>query len=257
MASLQGMKNIYTKVQDGLVLITVEFRLEKPTQEALDDVRAAVQRVRGDLPGALRDPVVGKIDLAGAPILTYTVASSRMDDEALSWFVDNEVTKAVLAVRGVGSVARVGGVTREVRVEIDPAQAAGAERHRRRHLAPAAQRAAGRLAAGVPTSAACRAVGAHHRHGAERAELARMEVPLSDGRRIRLDQVATVMRHRGRTAQRRTAERQAGGRLRGGALARRRRSRRGRRRARRAGEAARAQQPRPARSPRPSTSSTR
>ena len=118
-ASLQGVKNIYTKVQDGTAIITVEFRLEKPTQEALDDVRAAVQRVRADMPADLRDPVIAKMDLSGSPILTYTVASTRMDDEALSWFVDNNVTKAILAVRGVGSVARVGGVTREVRVELD------------------------------------------------------------------------------------------------------------------------------------------
>ena len=62
------------------------------------------------------------MNLSGSPILTYTVASERMDDEALSWFVDNSVTKAMLSVRGVGAVARVGGVSREVRVELDPAR---------------------------------------------------------------------------------------------------------------------------------------
>ena len=77
---------------------TVEFRLEKPTQEAVDDVRDAVSRVRSDLPADLRDPIIAKIDLAGSPILTYTVASSRMDDEALSWFVDDTVTRS--AARG-------------------------------------------------------------------------------------------------------------------------------------------------------------
>jgi Cu/Ag efflux pump CusA len=77
-AALQGVKNIYTKVQDGVAIVTVEFRLEKPTQEALDDVRSAVSRVRSDLPAELRDPVISKLDLAGAPILTYTVASNRM-----------------------------------------------------------------------------------------------------------------------------------------------------------------------------------
>src|SRR4029079_2597738 len=43
-----------------------------------------------------------------------------MDDEALSWFVDDTVTRALLAVRGVGAVTRVGGATREVRVALDP-----------------------------------------------------------------------------------------------------------------------------------------
>ena len=57
-ATLQGLKHIYTKVQDGVVTMTAEFRLEKPVQEAVDDVRSAVQRVRADLPSDLRDPFV-------------------------------------------------------------------------------------------------------------------------------------------------------------------------------------------------------
>src|SRR5881394_3388155 len=119
-ANRQGVKHIYTTVQDGSATITVEFRLEKPTQQAVDDVRDAVSRVRSDLPGDLRDPVISKMELAGTPILTYTVASTRMDDEALSWFVDNEVARTLLAVPGVGAVTRVGGVSREVRVDVDP-----------------------------------------------------------------------------------------------------------------------------------------
>jgi len=124
-ASLQGLKNIYTNVQDGNVTITAEFRLEKPTQEAVDDVRSAVQSVRSDLPGDLRDPVVSKMNLSGAPILAFTVRSGNMDDEALSWFVDNTISRALLGVRGVGSVARVGGVTREVQVALDPLKLQG------------------------------------------------------------------------------------------------------------------------------------
>ena len=57
-ATLQGIKHIYTKVQDGSAIVTVEFRLEKPTQEAVDDVRDAVSRIRSDLPADLKDPVV-------------------------------------------------------------------------------------------------------------------------------------------------------------------------------------------------------
>jgi multidrug efflux pump subunit AcrB len=190
-ASLQGVKNIYTTVQDGVAIVTVEFRLEKSTQEALDDVRAAVARVRSDLPADLRDPIVGKVELAGAPILTYTVGSTRMDDEALSWFVDNEVTRSMLAVRGVGSVARVGGVSREVRVEIDPARLLGLNAtvaDISRQLRAVQQDASGgRTDVGgaeqsVRTIATVKSA----------AELARLEVALQDGRRVRLDQVATI-----------------------------------------------------------------
>src|SRR3954462_7354865 len=113
-ATVQGLKHIYTKVQDGMVTVTSEFRLEKPVQEAVDDVRSAVARVRADLPGDMREPIVNKLDLAGAPVLAYTVASQKRDDEALSWFVEDTLARKLLAVRGVGAVTRVGGVTREI-----------------------------------------------------------------------------------------------------------------------------------------------
>ncbi|RIX44054.1 MAG: efflux RND transporter permease subunit [Rhodocyclales bacterium GT-UBC] len=190
-ATLQGIKHVYTKVQDGSTVVTVEFRLEKPTQEAVDDVRDAMSRIRSDLPGDLKDPVIAKVDLAGAPILTYTVASTRMDDEALSWFVDNTVTKAMLSVRGVGSVARVGGVSREIRVELDPARllalnATAADISRQ--LRQIQQEASGGRAdvGGIEQSVRTIAT------VASASELAAMDILLSDGRRIRLDQVATI-----------------------------------------------------------------
>ncbi len=119
-ATLQGLKHIYTKVQDGVVTVTCEFRLEKPVQEAVDDVRSAMARVRSDLPADVREPIVTKMDLASQPVLAFTVYSPRMDEEALSWFVDNDISRKLLAVRGVGAVNRVGGVSREVRVALDP-----------------------------------------------------------------------------------------------------------------------------------------
>jgi multidrug efflux pump subunit AcrB len=190
-ATLQGVKHIYTKVQDGSAIITVEFRLEKSTTEAVDDVRDAVSRIRSDLPGDLRDPVITKMDLAGMPIITYTVASDRMDDEALSWFVDNTVTKTMLSVKGVGAVDRVGGFTREIQVEIDPdrllalnATAADVSRQ----LRQIEQEAPGGRADVGGAEQSIRIIGTVQ--SAE--ELADMEITLADGRHIRLNQIATV-----------------------------------------------------------------
>ena len=190
-ATLQGIKHVYTLVQSGAVTITVEFRLEVPSQEAVDGVRDAVSRVRSSLPGDLRDPVVSKVNLAGSPILTYTVASSRMDDEALSWFVDNTVAKRLLSVRGVGAVARVGGVDREVRVELDPARmlALGATAADvSRQLRQTQQEASGGRADVGGVEQSVRTIGTVQ----SAAELARMDIVLSDGRRVRLDQFATI-----------------------------------------------------------------
>ncbi|GAA3984723.1 efflux RND transporter permease subunit [Comamonas faecalis] len=119
-ATTQGLKHLSTTLVDGIATVAAEYRLEKPVQEALDDVRSAVAQVRSDLPADLHDPVITKVELSAQPILAYAIDSSRWDEEALSWFVDDQLTRRLLAVPGVGGVARVGGVTREVRVALDP-----------------------------------------------------------------------------------------------------------------------------------------
>ena len=191
LATVQGLKHLYTKVQDGMATVTAEFRLEKPTQEAMDDVRDAVQRIRSELPADLRDPSITKMDFSGMPVLTYTVSSTRMDDEALSWFVDNQVTKAMLAVRGVGAVGRVGGAQREVRVEIDPLRLLALNATTAdisRQLRQVQQDASGGRADLGGAEQSVRTIATVQSAQA----LGALEIALSDGRRIRLDQVATV-----------------------------------------------------------------
>ena len=172
-ATLQGVKNIYTKVLDGVVTVTVEFILEKQISEAVNDVRDAVARVKADLPAELRDPTVTKASTAGRVVLTFTAAAKPgaaampLDDQELSWFVDNTVAKRLLSVPGVGAVKRVGGVYREIRVELDDARMAALKVVGARRLAPAAPGAA-RSAGRTRRRQRRRAVGAHHRHRARR-----------------------------------------------------------------------------------------
>ena len=191
LASLQGLKHIYTKVQDGVVSITVEFRIEKDTQEALDDVRSAVAKIRGDLPSDLREPIISKVELAGGAVLAYTVSSDKMDDEAISWFVENDIAKLLLSVRGVGAINRVGGVDREVQILLDPlklqALNSTAADISRQLARVQIESAGGRTDIGgsqqpLRTLSSLKSA----------EELAGLELSLSDGRHIRLDQIATV-----------------------------------------------------------------
>ena len=190
-ASLQGLKNIYTKVQDGAVTITAEFRLEKTTQEALDEVRSAVQQVRADLPADVRDPVVNKTNISGGAVLAYTIRSNRMDDEAMSWFVDDTITKRLLSVPGVGSVNRVGGVSREVRIALNTAKmqalgisAATVSRQLREVQVDSAGGRAELGSSEQPVRALATVKSAQ--------ELAIIELAVGDGRKVRLDQIADV-----------------------------------------------------------------
>ncbi|MCW8163565.1 efflux RND transporter permease subunit [Verminephrobacter aporrectodeae subsp. tuberculatae] len=191
LATLQGLKHIYTNVRDGNAAMTAQFRLEKPTQEALDDTRAAVARVRGDLPADLRDPVVTRMDLAGQPVLAFTIASERRDDEALSWLVDDTVAKKLLAVPGVGAVNRVGGVKRQVNVALDPVKlqalsASAADVSRQLRLVQS-ESAGGRTDLGG-SEQALRTLATVQ----SAQELAGLTLALADGRHVRLDELATV-----------------------------------------------------------------
>jgi multidrug efflux pump subunit AcrB len=196
-ATLQGVKNIYSKVLDGVATVTVEFILEKNIAEGVNDVRDAVARVKADLPAEMRDPTVTKASTSGRVVMTFVAmaadraGNARLDDQEVSWFVDNTVSKRLLSVPGVGAVKRVGGVTREVRVELDDARMAALQ------------------VAAVDVSRQLRSVqreapgGRGDVSGAEQsvrtiatvknaAELAALDIPLADGRRVRLDQVAKV-----------------------------------------------------------------
>ncbi|MDA8452435.1 efflux RND transporter permease subunit [Acidovorax sp. NCPPB 3859] len=190
-ATTQGLKHITTTLVDGTATIAAEYRLEKPVQEAVDDVRSAVSRVRADMPADLRDPIVTKLELSSQPILAFAIASDRMDDQALSWFVDDTLTRRLLAVPGVGAVSRVGGVQREVRVAIDPLRlqalgATAADVSRQLRLVQT-ESAGGRTDLGgaeqpVRTIATVRTA----------QEIAALDIPLSAGGHVRLDRIATV-----------------------------------------------------------------
>jgi len=190
-ATLQGLKHITTKIQDGIVNITVQFQLEKPAQEALDDVRSAVSKVRADMPADLRDPVVTKLDFASSPALAYTVASVQRDDESVSWFVENTISKRLLAVPGVGDVKRVGGFSREISIALDPVKlqslgATAADISRQLWLAQQ-ESPGGRTDIGQGEQTV-RIIA----NATSAQELERMELAMPDGRHIRLNQVATV-----------------------------------------------------------------
>jgi multidrug efflux pump subunit AcrB len=182
-----------TSITDGQVATMIEFELGTPLSDALVDVKDAVDRVRADLPQDLEEPQVTKITIGpGGPILTYAIASDSMNEEALSWFTDDTVARAALRVPGVGRFERVGGVQREVQVNVDPVRmqaldvtAVDISRALKR-VQQEASGGHGQLSGteqGVRTIATVR----------QASDLAALPVALADGRSIRLDQVADVV----------------------------------------------------------------
>jgi hydrophobe/amphiphile efflux-1 (HAE1) family protein len=121
-AGIGNIHNITSLALEGVSSTWIEFQIGTPIDRAVADVRDAVAKVRSNLPNGIQEPIVQRVDVDGGPIAYYAVATTSETQVQLSWFVDNAVTKRLLAIQGVAQVFRGGGVNREIRVELDPAR---------------------------------------------------------------------------------------------------------------------------------------
>ncbi len=119
-ASVTGVKHITSTVTDGASTTEIELRLEISSDRALNDVRDAISKIRTDLPHTIDEPVIERVDFSSQPIRTYAASAAGMTLAQLSWFVDDTVARDLQGINGVGRVQRIGGVTREVQVVLDP-----------------------------------------------------------------------------------------------------------------------------------------
>jgi hydrophobe/amphiphile efflux-1 (HAE1) family protein len=119
-SGVEGVRHISSSITDGVSVTTIEFRLETNTDRALNDVKDAVTRVRSNLPRNVNEPLIQRVDVVGLPIVTYAAISPGKTPEQLSWYVDDVVKRALLGVRGVAQVERIGGVEREILMSLDP-----------------------------------------------------------------------------------------------------------------------------------------
>ncbi|MGA3942671.1 efflux RND transporter permease subunit [Ralstonia nicotianae] len=191
LTSLSQLDHITTKITDGAVSISVSFKLEKDPQTALSEVRNAVDGARASLPSEMAAPTVSKSDAANSALLTYTASSTTLDEQDLSWFVDNDLAKALLSVKGVSKVERIGGIDREVHVDLNPALMAGlgltAETVSSELTAMQRERSGGQGDIGGQRQSSRTLVGV-----GSAADVAALTITTGDGRRVRLDQIARV-----------------------------------------------------------------
>ncbi|MCB1568956.1 MAG: efflux RND transporter permease subunit [Xanthomonadales bacterium] len=124
-ATLEGVKRTISSVTEGQSVTFIEFHLETPLEPAMDEVRDAVTRIRIDLPADIQEPIISKVAVTGGTLLAYAVHAPGWQEDELSWFVDDTVSKTLFGVRGIAQVTRVGGIDREVRVDVNPAALLG------------------------------------------------------------------------------------------------------------------------------------
>ena len=119
-ANITGVKHVTSTITDGSSLTAIEFRLEVDTDRAVNDVKDAIAKIRMDLPRTIDEPIVERIDVEGQSIQSYAASAPGMTLEQLSWFVDDVVKRRLQGLKNVGRIDRIGGVSREIQIQLDP-----------------------------------------------------------------------------------------------------------------------------------------
>src|SRR6202522_3484642 len=191
-AGLNGVWHLISQVTDGSSSTIVQFNVGSvDIDRALNDVKDQIAKIRSDLPRSIDEPIISRIDVEGLPIVTYAASAPGMTVEKLCWFIDDNVSRELQSVKGVGEVKRTGGVDREIRVSLDPEKllALGVTaatvndqvRADNVDIGGGRGEVAGQEQA-IRTLAGARSV----------ADLAALPIALPGGRKVRLDELGTV-----------------------------------------------------------------
>ncbi|WP_051888294.1 efflux RND transporter permease subunit [Caballeronia sordidicola] len=121
--TISGIDEISSHSYDALSVVIVQFDLSVNVMQAAQDVRDKVALIRPDLRDGVKEPRVLRYDPADMPIVTVAVSNApgaALSTRDLTTAADQIVRKRLETVRGVGSVSIVGGVKRQVRIDVSP-----------------------------------------------------------------------------------------------------------------------------------------
>ncbi len=193
-AGLGSVRHINSTIVDGASTTFIEFELGVDHERVTNDVRNAMSNLRSALPQDMQEPIVNRIDVSGGGLITYVVRGPTKTPEELSWFVDNEVARSLLAIKGVGKVNRNGGVSREIQVALDPdrlaARGVTAAQVSQALVGVNADLPGGRVTLGG-SERAIRTLGA----AGSLTQLRETRIPLSTGGTVRLADLGSVEDH--------------------------------------------------------------
>ena len=124
---ISGVDKMFGTAGDGYAQIITLFLFEKDPQVATQDIRDAISGIRADLPVEMKEPVLQRFDPADQPIVSMTLASPVMSPAQLTRLADPDITSALRGIPGIAQVQLVGGVKREMTIQLNPQalQAAG------------------------------------------------------------------------------------------------------------------------------------
>ncbi len=119
LAGIAHLDQLNSTISEGASVTSLMFEIGTNTETAMSDVRDAISRIRSALPPDVNEPIITHPTTSGMPFLTYAVRSDVRPVAELSRLVDQEISRALLAVPGVSEVQRAGGLNRQIKVTLD------------------------------------------------------------------------------------------------------------------------------------------
>lgn len=127
MATVDNLDSLESSAREGVYSLDVLFEYGTNVDVAFQDVLAALTRAEQDLPDDIDPPFVFKADPSQLPVMQLAVNSPSWGPVELREWADNWLQERLLAVPGVAGAEIVGGLEREIRVQLDPV---ALEKHR-------------------------------------------------------------------------------------------------------------------------------
>lgn len=118
-AGVSGIKTISSQSRRGRSQTVIEFEIGRNIDEAANDVRDAVGRIRGNLPDGADEPVVIKNDSDADPVMRLAVASDRHSPEEITDYVERFVVDRLSTLDGVATVDIRGERRFAIRIWLD------------------------------------------------------------------------------------------------------------------------------------------
>jgi multidrug efflux pump len=124
LATLEGVKLLRSSSAEEVSRITVEFVLSRNVDQAANDVRDRLSRIRGVLPREAEEPIVAKVDANAEAVMWLSVYGEGYSNLQISDLANVALKERIQRMPGVGQVI-IGGERRyAMRVWIDPARLA-------------------------------------------------------------------------------------------------------------------------------------
>ncbi|MEO6212664.1 MAG: efflux RND transporter permease subunit [Vicinamibacterales bacterium] len=117
MSAVAGLERLESTSSEGSSRVTLNFAWGTDLNEAADDVRNRLDRVRGRLPQEAEAPVMFKFDANSMPIMGVGVEGD-FDRVRLREIAEHDLSPRMERVPGVASVTVEGGLRRQVHVEL-------------------------------------------------------------------------------------------------------------------------------------------